>query len=109
MLLKKMKKNLFVSALALVVSAQMIAQENADTLSASDFNLQEIVVSAPVMQVTNSKQEMNHAELNRDNTGQNLPYLLSTSPSIVVTSDDGIGVGYTYFHIRVWSVPRIWK
>ena len=95
------------SAAALVLHAQTSAQDQADTLSTSDFNLQEIVVSAPVMQVTNSKQEMSHAELNRDNTGQNLPYLLSSSPSLVVTSDDGIGVGYTYFHIRGTDQTRI--
>ena len=103
-----MKTNLFLlSAFALMVSAQMSAQENVDTLSTSDFQLQDIVVSAPVMQTTNSKQEIQHEELNRDNTGQNLPYLLSTSPSLVVTSDDGLGVGYTYFHIRGTDQTRI--
>ena len=69
---------IFSGAFALI-SAQSSAQQNVDTLSTSDFNLQEIVVSAPVMQVTNSKQEISHAELNRDNTGQNLPYLLTTT------------------------------
>ena len=63
------------------VSAQTTAQDSAqvlpfDTLNASDFRLQEIVVSAPVMQATNSKQEMKHTELNRHNEGQNLQYLL---------------------------------
>lgn len=98
---------LILSGALTLISAQSSAQQNVDTLSTSDFNLHEIVVSAPVMQVTNSKQEISHAELNRDNTGQNLPYLLSTSPSIVVTSDDGLGVGYTYFHIRGTDQTRI--
>lgn len=124
MLLKEMKKStffinhawlIFSGALALI-AAQMSAQTNAqdpaqvlqqDTLSASDFQLQEIVVSAPVMQATNSKQEMKHEELNRNNAGQNLPYLLSVTPSLVTTSDDGLGVGYTYFHIRGTDQTRI--
>ncbi|MBQ3633316.1 MAG: hypothetical protein II952_03365 [Paludibacteraceae bacterium] len=107
---------MFMSAMALVPSAQLSAQTSAqstaqvsrqDTLSADDFTLQEIVVSAPVMQSVNSKQEMKHAELNRDNTGQNLPYLLSVTPSLVSTSDDGLGIGYTYFHVRGTDQTRI--
>jgi len=88
------------------LSAQVFAQSE-DTLTIIGRQIAEVVVSAPVMQTTNSKQEMKHEELNRDNTGQNLPYLLSTAPSMVVTSDDGLGVGYTYFHIRGTDQTRI--
>jgi hypothetical protein len=120
MLLKKMKKVIsrkskverqktffFVSAVALAVCAQTSAQENADTLSASDFQIQEVVVSAPVKQATVSRQEIRYEELNRDNTGQNLPVLLSNTPSLVTTSDDGLGVGYTYFRVRGSDHTRI--
>ena len=69
--------------------------------------LEDVVVTAPVMQTTVSKQEMTHAELNRDNTGQNLPYLLSVTPALVATSDDGLGVGYTYFRVRGTDHTRI--
>jgi len=108
MLLKKMKKNCFyVSAFALVLVAQVSAQDKVDTLSTSDFNLQEVVVNAPVKQATISQQEVRYQELNRDNTGQNLPYLLSTTPGLMVTSDDGLGIGYTYFRIRGTDHTRI--
>ena len=116
MLLKKMKQSSFfinharlilASASAFVVPALMSAQEKVDTLSTSDFQIQEIVVSAPVMQTTVSKEQMTHEELNRDNTGQNLPYLLNVTPSVVTTSDDGLGIGYTYFHIRGTDQTRI--
>ena len=108
MLLKKMKKILFVSAFALVVAAQMSAQENADTLSASDFQIQEVEVTAKrVQQTTLSNTVVRNEELNRENTGQNLPYLLSTTPGLQVTSDDGLGVGYTYFRVRGTDHTRI--
>ena len=97
---------IFSGALALI-SAQSSAQQNVDTLSTSDFNLQEIVVSAPVRQVTVSNEEVKHRELNRSNTGQNLPVLLSATPSLVTTSDDGLGVGYTYFRVRGSDHTRI--
>ena len=104
---ERQKTFFFVSVIALMAAAQTSAQENADTLSASDFNLQEVVVSAPVKQATVSRQEIRYEELNRDNTGQNLPVLLSNTPSLVTTSDDGLGVGYTYFRVRGSDHTRI--
>jgi iron complex outermembrane receptor protein len=78
-----------------------------DTLTIIGRDIADIVVSAPVTQATISKQEMKHAELNRDNTGQNLPILLTKTPSLVTTSDDGLGVGYTYFRVRGSDHTRI--
>ena len=104
-------------AFALLLSAPLSAQDsvqdnaqvsNQDTLFITPkVLLDEVVVSAPVMQTTVSKQEMTHEELNHDNTGQNLPYLLSVTPSLVATSDDGLGVGYTYFRVRGTDHTRI--
>ena len=111
-----MKKNILLinqawlmlfGAFAPVMSVQVRAQQNVDTLSTSDFNLQEVVVSAPVKQVTVSREEVKYQELNRANTGQNLPVLLSATPSLVTTSDDGLGVGYTYFRVRGSDHTRI--
>lgn len=39
-------------------------------------------------------------DIEKQNYGQDLPYLLSSMPSTVVTSDAGAGVGYTGFRIR---------
>jgi iron complex outermembrane receptor protein len=39
-------------------------------------------------------------QIGRSNNGQDLPYLLETVPSTVVTSDAGAGVGYTGIRIR---------
>jgi iron complex outermembrane receptor protein len=39
-------------------------------------------------------------ELAKQNFGQDLPYLLNQTPSVVVTSDAGAGVGYTDIRIR---------
>ena len=39
--------------------------------------------------------------------GQDIPYLLQLSPSFVVTSDAGAGVGYTNFRIRGTDLNRI--
>ena len=47
------------------------------------------------------------SEINDNNLGQDIPYLLSLTPSFVATSDAGTGVGYTYFRIRGTDMNRI--
>ena len=46
-------------------------------------------------------------ELNRQNTGQEMPFVLSLTPSLVETSEAGNGVGYTGFRIRGTEASRI--
>ena len=46
-------------------------------------------------------------EIKENNFGQDIPYLLSLTPSFVATSDAGTGVGYTYFRIRGTDMNRI--
>lgn len=46
-------------------------------------------------------------DLERINLGQDLPFLLSTLPSVVVTSDAGTGIGYTSISVRGTDASRI--
>lgn len=70
---------------------------------------EEVIVTAtragnntPIAHVNVGKEE-----IQLKNLGQDLPYLLSTTPSMVVTSDAGTGVGYTGFRIRGTDANRI--
>ncbi len=45
--------------------------------------------------------------LEKRNSGQDLPYLLSLTPSFVETSEAGNGVGYTSLRIRGTDASRI--
>lgn len=91
-----MRKTIFLAAYA---AACGIASANTDTLTFVR-KLDEVLVKAPIAQVTNNHSELSHEQLNQSNTGQNLPFLLSSTPALIATSDDGLGVGYTYFRIR---------
>lgn len=51
--------------------------------------------------------DMNKPEIQRQNTGQDLPYLLEGIPSAVITSDAGAGIGYTGIRIRGSDPTRI--
>ncbi len=46
-------------------------------------------------------------EISSENLGQDLPYIIALSPSTVVSSDAGNGVGYTYMRIRGTDVTGI--
>lgn len=54
-----------------------------------------------------AKTEIVTKEIEKNNLGLDLPYLLQYSPSAVVTSDAGAGVGYTGLRIRGTDGTRI--
>lgn len=98
-----MKKSIFLAA---CVAAYGVAFANTDTITYVR-ELDEVVINAPIAQVTNNHLELSQEQLNQSNTGQNLPFLLSSTPALVATSDDGLGIGYTYFRIRGTDHTRI--
>lgn len=85
---------------------------DSDTLSskmANHIDLDEIVVTAtkamkgtPVAYTNLSKEE-----IAKRNFGQDVPYLISQTPSVIVTSDAGTGIGYTGFRVRGTDANRI--
>ncbi len=99
-----MKKfSFFLSA---TLAASVVAHAQSDTILLSR-QLDEVTINAPVAQVTNNHSALTHEQLNQSNTGQNLPFLLASTPALVATSDDGLGIGYTYFRIRGTDHTRI--
>ncbi len=51
--------------------------------------------------------QVNQEQIAERNLGQDIPYLLNTTPSFVSSSDAGTGVGYTAFRIRGTDANRI--
>ena len=52
-------------------------------------------------------QNISKEEIEIRNLGQDMPYILSVSPSLVYTSDAGTGIGYTGMRIRGSDATRI--
>ena len=50
---------------------------------------------------------LNKQQIKKSNLGQDLPFLISSTPSVVTTSDAGAGIGYTGFRIRGTDPSRI--
>ncbi len=108
-----MKKLLssFVACLAtcLALQAEPVVKYYNDSTETQHADLEEITVTST--RINNSgtlaKQEIKSEALQLTNTGVNLPFLLQMTPSLVATSDDGLGIGYTYFRIRGTDHTRI--
>ena len=54
-----------------------------------------------------TKTNLSKKEIEKQNLGQDLPYILNQTPSVIVNSDAGNGVGYTGIRIRGTDVTRI--
>ncbi|HEX8376429.1 MAG TPA: TonB-dependent receptor [Pedobacter sp.] len=69
----------------------------------------EITVSATRASANSATtyRNISKEELQKNNLGQDLPYLLNQTPSVVVTSDAGAGIGYTGIRIRGSDPTRI--
>ena len=96
----------FTIFLSAALAASVVAYAQTDTILLTR-QLDEVIVNAPVAQVTNNHTALTNEQLNQSNTGQNLPFLLSSTPALVAASDDGLGIGYTYFRIRGTDHTRI--
>ncbi len=73
------------------------------------FVADEVVVSATrvAKNAAFTYKNLSKADLDKTNQGQDLPYLLNQTPSVVVTSDAGAGIGYTGMRIRGSDATRI--
>ena len=109
----KTKKLLFtlvaVLATCLALQAEPVVKYYNDSTETQHADLEEITITSTRINNTGTlaKQEIKSEALQLTNTGVNLPFLLQMTPSLVATSDDGLGIGYTYFRIRGTDHTRI--
>lgn len=81
-----------------------------------DFSLEKSLLLADEVIVSATRAAANSAttfkniskeDIQKNNFGQDLPFLLNQTPSIVVSSDAGAGVGYTSMRIRGSDASRV--
>ena len=79
------------------------------TLEYSSILSDEVIIIATRAKLNDpvSVTNISNSEIRENNFGQDIPYLLSATPSIVSTSDAGAGIGYTNFRIRGTDLNRI--
>ncbi|MCL6523847.1 MAG: TonB-dependent receptor [Thermoflavifilum sp.] len=67
----------------------------------------EIVATRAASNAPFTKDNISGQALNRNNLGEDMPYLLGLQPSVTTTSDAGTGIGYTGIRIRGTDATRI--
>lgn len=79
------------------------------SLKPAAFLQDEIVVRAsrPEPKTPLTYSVVDASELRKNSSGADLPYLLQQTPSLVVSSDAGTGIGYTSMRIRGTDLTRI--
>lgn len=104
-------KSMFLAAASLaVLTVQGKQLETADSLKiAKDISLDEVVVTATQVakRTPVAYSEISGEQLKSRNDGQGIPFLISQTPSVIMTSDAGTGIGYSGFRVRGTDANRI--
>lgn len=109
-------KNNFLPFIALltVASVSVSAQELGSAHSTypdslRTYKLDEVVITSTRATETTpiAYTNVGKEQLKKVNNGQDLPYLLSMTPSAITTSDAGAGIGYTTLRVRGTDGTRI--
>lgn len=90
-------------------SLKTIAKTITIQLKRKDLNLQALEVKATRANTKApfTKTNLSKEDIGKVNLGQDLPFILNQTPSVVVNSDAGSGVGYTGINIRGSDATRI--
>ena len=94
------------SATTLQVTAQADTAPG-DTIS--NIRLEEVIVSGTRAgaQTPVSYTNISSADIKKQNAARNIPSILQSTPSLVAFTEDGLGVGNTFFRIRGTDATRI--
>ncbi|MFI5185509.1 MAG: TonB-dependent receptor plug domain-containing protein, partial [Chitinophagales bacterium] len=102
-----MKRIAFLTSSVFYAFAAQSQEKPADkdsfyTLSPVEVKAVRAADRAPVTKTNLSKKD-----IEKENLGQDLPFLLNQTPSVVIDADAGNGVGYTGIRIRGTDATRI--
>lgn len=78
-----------------------------DTLKSVELQNVQVVATRATQKTPVAFTNVNKEQLKAVNFGQDIPYLLSLTPSITMTSDAGNGIGYTSLRVRGTDPSRI--
>jgi iron complex outermembrane recepter protein len=121
--LKLDMKSFFISGMLLLATIDLFSQHMAvrdsistDTSALDTFRIKKAGLFLDPVEITAiragdkapfTKMTLNAGQISKINNGQDLPYILDQTPSVVVSSDAGNGIGYTGISIRGTDASRI--
>ncbi len=105
-----MKRTAIICLTSLTWVQTMAQQPATDSVAASEYQTitpVEVRAIRAGERAPFARTNLNRAAINRLNQGQDIPFLLNQTPSVVVNSDAGTGIGYTGLRIRGTDATRI--
>src|SRR3989337_1993610 len=94
---------------ASVSFAQVVPKEQKQEITDSFYLLTPVEVKAirAGEKAPFTKSNLSKKEIQKNNLGQDIPFILNQTPSVIVNSDAGNAVGYTGLRIRGIDATRI--
>ena len=99
-----MKRLFLLVQLGIAMSMQA---EGVDTLKSVELQNVQVVSTRATKKTPVAYTNMSQEQLKSVNFGQDVPYMLSLTPSVTMTSDAGNGIGYTSLRVRGTDPSRI--
>lgn len=101
-------RKFFMMALLGTITAQAVELDTQmDTLKSVELQDVQVVSTRATKKTPMAFTNMDKEQLKAVNFGQDIPFLLSLTPSITMTSDAGNGIGYTSLRVRGTDPSRI--
>lgn len=102
-----MKRHAMVACLLTAALSVCAQTHEKDSLRVVNLNEVEVISTRATKTTPVAFTNVSKEQLKKQNFGQDLPYLLSMTPSVITTSDAGAGIGYTSLRVRGTDGTRI--
>ncbi len=99
-------KKVFV-LLAAITAIQFSFAQKQDSIKSIRIQEVQVISNRATEKTPLSYSNIGREEIDKQNFGQDIPFLIALTPSVVATSDAGTGIGYTGFRIRGTDANRI--
>ena len=101
------RKPQMLMAALIAVSQSYAAKESIDTLKTYELQNVQVTSTRAGKHTPMAFSTLNKDQIKKINHGQDIPFLLSLTPSVTTTSDAGNGIGYTSLKVRGTDPSRI--
>lgn len=102
-----MKRHAMAACLLMTGLSVCAQTQQKNSLRVINLNEVEVISTRATGNTPVAFTNVSKEQLKKVNVGQDLPYLLSMTPSAITTSDAGAGIGYTTLRVRGTDGTRI--
>lgn len=103
-----MKKITFLFVMTLFITQFVCAEKTAaDTIQTQTLQDVEVISTRANSKTPIAFSNLTAKQLEKYNVAKDIPFLISTTPSVITTSDTGMGIGYSGMRVRGTDPTRI--